>query len=98
MYLVSEIVPHYLCQEVMFLGVFVSLFVFTIIPKVVVVASFTEIKTGYRGFETNKIRYFICLLLAVIISRGAYMNQDLQLEMAIKTYVNMIFAQYKVKM
>ena len=30
----------------------------------VVVASFTEIKTGYRGFETNEIRYFVYLLCA----------------------------------
>ena len=51
-----------------------------------VVASFTEIKTGYRGFETNKIRYFVCLLLAVIISRRAYMNQNLQLEMPFTRY------------
>ena len=34
--------------------------------QALVVASFTEIKTGYRGFETNEIRYFVCLLLAVI--------------------------------
>ena len=52
----------------------------------IVVASFTEIKTGYRGFETNEIRYFVCLLLAVIISRGTYMNQNLQLEMAFSRY------------
>ena len=50
------------------------------------VASFTEIKTGYRGFEINEIRYFVCLLLAVIISPGAYMNQNLQLEMAFTRY------------
>ena len=50
------------------------------------VASFTEIKTGYRGFEINEIRYFVCLLLAVIISPGVYMNQNLQLEMAFTRY------------
>ena len=33
----------------------------------VVVASFTEIKTGYRGFETNEIRYFVYLLCALKI-------------------------------
>ena len=35
------------------------------LADLVVVASFTEIKTGYRGFEMNKIWYFVCLLLAV---------------------------------
>ena len=28
-----------------------------------VVGTFTEIKTGYRGFETNEIQYFICFLV-----------------------------------
>ena len=32
------------------------------------VGPFTEIKTGYRGFETNEIGYFVCLLLALISS------------------------------
>ena len=41
-----------------------------LIGNTLVVASFTEIKTGYRGFKTNKIRYFVCLLLAVNISHG----------------------------
>ena len=67
-----------------------------------VVGPFTEIKTGYQGFELNEIWCFVCLLLAFIISRGAYINQNLQLEMSfaryIKKYVNMTFAQYKVKM
>ena len=30
---------------------------------ILVMASFTEIKTGYRGIETNEIRYFVCLFL-----------------------------------
>ena len=46
--------------------------------QALVVASFTEIKTGYRGFETNEIRYFVCLLLAVI-----YFSRDVhELELA----------------
>ena len=52
----------------------------------VVVGPFTEIKTGYRGFEMNEIWYFVCLLLALTISCGAYMKQNLQLEMAFATY------------
>ena len=28
---------------------------------IVVVGPFIEIKTGYRGFETNEIQYFVCL-------------------------------------
>ena len=47
-----------------------------------VVGLFTEIKTGYRGFETNKIQYFVCLVLCSKIIRMLYMRQDLQLEMA----------------
>ena len=33
-----------------------------------------KIKNSYQGFETTEIRYFICLLLAVIISCGSYMT------------------------
>ena len=51
-----------------------------------VVGPYTDIKTGYWGFEANEIRYFVCLLLAWIISRGAYINQNLQLEKAFARY------------
>ena len=47
-----------------------------------VVGPFPEIKTGYWGFETNEIRYFICLLVCSKIIRTAYMKQNLKLEMA----------------
>ena len=49
-----------------------------------VVASFTEIKTGYRGFETNEIRYirYACYWQWLFL----YMNQNLQLEMAFERY------------
>ena len=47
-----------------------------------VVGSFTVIRTGYRGFEMNKIWYFVCLLVYSKIIRTAYMRQNLQLEMA----------------
>ena len=56
---------------------------------------------GYRGFETNEIRYFVCFLMCSKIIRTTYMRQNLQLEVLsreIIKYVNMIFAQYKVKM
>ena len=53
---------------------------------VTVVGPVTEIKTGYQGFQTNEIQYFVCLLLALIISRRAYMNQNLQLEMDFARY------------
>ena len=49
-----------------------------------VVGPFTEIKTSY--FEMNEIRYFVCLLLALIISRREYMKQNLQLERAFAKY------------
>ena len=65
------------------------------------VALLTQIKTGYPGFEMNEIRYFVGLLLAVIISRGAYMNQNLQLEMAFVGYQKVCkhdFCSIKVKM
>ena len=48
----------------------------------IVVGPFTEIQTGYRGFEMNEIRYFVCLLICSKIIRTAYMRQNLQLEMA----------------
>ena len=48
----------------------------------VVVGPFPEIKTGYRGFESNEIRYFVCLLVCSKIIRMAYMRQNLKLEMA----------------
>ena len=60
-----------------------------------VVGLFTEIQTGYRGFETNEIRYFVCLLVCSKITHTAYMRQISKLEMAlpvINKYVNMIFA------
>ena len=64
---------------------------------------------NFAGKTQGKCREFklekgVGTMLAVIISRGAYMNQNLQLKMAfmrfgdIKMYVNMTFAQYKVKM
>ena len=52
----------------------------------VVVGPFTEIKTGYRGFEMDEIRYFVCLLLALIFFFMVDMNQNLQLEMAFARY------------
>ena len=47
---------------------------------------FTEIKTGYRGFETNEIRYFVCLLVCSKIICMVYMRQSLKLEMAFVRY------------
>ena len=46
------------------------------------VGPFPEIKTGYRGFEMNEIRYFVCLLVCSKIIRTPYMRQNLKLEMA----------------
>ena len=37
----------------------------------------TEIKTGYRGFEMNEIRYFECLLVCSEIIHTEYMSQNL---------------------
>ena len=51
-----------------------------------VVGPFTEIETGYQGFETNEIRYFICLFVCSKITRTAYMRQNLKLEIAFKRY------------
>ena len=48
------------------------------------VGPFTEIKTGYRDFETNKIWYFVCLLVYSKIIPTAYMRQNLQLEVAFR--------------
>ena len=64
----------------------------------IVVGLFTEIKTGYQGFETNEIRYFVCLLLALIISHLAYMNQNLATGNGFCEILKSTFAQYKVKM
>ena len=51
----------------------------------IVVGPFTEIKTGYRGFEMNEFWYFVYLLLALKIF-STYMNKNLQLEMAFTRY------------
>ena len=42
----------------------------------------TEITTSYRGFETNEIQYFVCLLVCSKIICKAYMRQNSKLEMA----------------
>ena len=42
-----------------------------------VVGPFIEIKTGYRGFEMNEIRYFACILVCSKIIRMAYTKQNL---------------------
>ena len=61
-----------------FLGLAVYPVVINFVKYMLVLASFTEIKTGYRGFEMNKIRYFVCLLLAVIISRWGIHEPELK--------------------
>ena len=49
----------------------------SLIQYLLVVGSFREIRTGYRGFETNEIRYFVCLLVYSKIIRMVYMRQNL---------------------
>ena len=68
---------------------------------VVVVGPLTEIKTGYWGFEMNKISYFVCLLVCSKIIAQCTWGRTSKwkwLSREIIMYVNMIFAQYKVKM
>ena len=46
------------------------------------VASFTEIKTGYRGFETKQNPVFRMLVLCTENYTQAYMRDNLQMEVA----------------
>ena len=69
-----------------------------------VVESFTEIKTSYRGFETNEIWYFVCLsdLEGQILSNGFeckckyFSNFLMQMQIllfatnAIQAYINIL--------
>ena len=52
----------------------------------VVVASFTEIKTGYRGFETKWNPVFRMLVLYIENYSQAYMSDNFQKEVAFMRY------------
>ena len=51
-------------------------------PYFVAVASFTEIKTGYRGFEMKQNPVFRMLVLYIENYSQAYMSDNFQMEMA----------------
>ena len=51
-----------------------------------VVASFTEVQTGYRGFETKRNPVFRILVLCIENYLPAYMSDNLQMEVAFARY------------
>ena len=51
-----------------------------------VVGPFTDIKTGYRGFEMKRNHVLVCLLLCSENLSQAYMSLNLHLEMAFARY------------
>ena len=52
----------------------------------IVVASFTEIKTGYRGFEMKRNLVFRMLVLCMENYLQEYMSDNLQMEVAFARY------------
>ena len=52
----------------------------------IVVASFTEVQTGYRGFETKRNPVFRMLVLCFENYLQAYMSDNLQMEVAFARY------------
>ena len=52
----------------------------------IVVASFTEVKTGYRGFEMKRNPVFRMLVLCIENYLQAYMSDNLQMEVAFARY------------
>ena len=65
------------------------------------VGQFIEIKTGYQGFETKRNPVFHMLVRCIENNSLAYMTYTCNwkwLSRDIIKYVNMTFAQYKVKL
>ena len=50
------------------------------------VASFTEVKTSYRGFETKQNPVFRMLVLCIENYSQAYMSDNMQMEVAFAKY------------